>query len=151
MSISIFLYLVEYVNDFSSIEAMENAGWTFSHKNNNAHIQSRSSTMCQHVPVASYCGYTSPGDLILSYTFSYSGIATLKYGQSWDKGCVLVKKNNLEIDSRCSRGNDKTIFAFSSGDVLKLVDTGQSVINIHSLALHRLGTKKLTFLDCMMQ
>ena len=128
---------------------MENAGWTFSDKSDNkVHIRLPNPTFCKDVPSTSYCGFISPGDLMLSYTFSYTGIAKLKYGHSWKSGCVLVKKNNVEIDSRCSRGVSTTTFAFSSGDVLQIIEApfatgkGQSIMNIHSLELNTAGTRK---------
>ena len=102
------------MNDFSSIEAMENAGWAFSDKTNTVHIRLPNPKYCKDVPSTSYCGFTTPGDLILSYTFSYTGMATLKYGHSWIGGCVIVKKNNVEIDSRCSRGVSTTCLLYTS-------------------------------------
>lgn len=78
---------------------------------------------------------------MLSYTFSYSGTATLQYGQSWDTGSVHVKKNDEEIDSRSNRGSSNAIFEFSSGDVLKILELG-SVINIDKLTLEKSGKKK---------
>jgi hypothetical protein len=137
---AIFFFLVEfeYGNDFSSKAAMEKEGWIFSHNDKNVFIQG--GKFCKDLPVTSYCGFMHPGDLMVSYKFSYSGSATLKYGRSFAFGCVQVKKNNVKIASRCSPGSSITTFAFISGDVIQLVEVDRSVINIHFLTLTR-GSK----------
>ena len=120
---------------------MENNGWVFNLDGPNVFI--RGGKFCRDVLSTSYCGFVHPKDLTLSYTFSYSGIATLQYGQSFDSGSVHVKKNNEEIDSRSSRGSSTITFAFSSGDVLHIMELGGSVINIHKHSLEQSGEKKL--------
>ena len=141
-----FWFLVENVNDFSSKEAMERNGWSFMDigggKWSEDSVFSSGDKFCKDVTSASYCGYKYPGDGVVSYTFPYPGTATLMYGQSWDTGSVHVKKNGKEIDSRRTRGSSSVTFDFTSGDILNIVELGNSVINIHQLTLTRSGEKK---------
>ena len=120
---------------------MKNNGWIFNDIfNKDASVyNANAAEYCKDVPSTSYCGYAWPGDLMISYVFSYSGIATLHYGQSWIYGSIRVKKNNVEIDSRSTQGSSTTEFVFSSGDVLQIVEHDQTVINIHSLTLRKSG------------
>ena len=130
---------------------MEKEGWVFNW--NDQYVISPDSTYCQNVPSTSYCGFRYPGDGMISYTFSYSGTATLEYGQSWDTGSVHIMKNDEEIDSRINRGSSSTTFDFSSGDVLQIKELGNSVINIDKLSLRKLGKKELyhTFIYICLQ
>ena len=137
MALASFFISVEEISDFSSQEAMESIGLV---SDNNFEF-STDPLFCKDVPSTSYCGYKYPGDGTLSYTFSYSGIATLRYGQSVDQGSVHVKKNDEEIDSATKRGSFDTTFSFSACDVLKIIEH-ESVINIHKLTLKKSGEKK---------
>ena len=134
------LFLDEYLTDFSSKEAMEREGWVFDW--DDQYVFSPGAQFCKDVLSTSYCGFSSAGDGMISYTFSYSGTATLQYGQSWDTGSVHIKKNDEEIDSRTTRGSSNVIFDFSSGDVLKILELDVSVINIDKLTLEKRGKKK---------
>jgi len=126
-------------NDFSSVEAMEQGGWTFSWKDSNMFWPD--DKYCgDHwyfkytVPSTSYCGFEQPGDGAISYTFTFDGIADLRYGCSWNFGSVHVKKNEEEIDS-INMGESEVTFDFVAGDVLTIYEVDESVINIHSLTL----------------
>ena len=118
---------------------MEKNGWSFSW--DDEHVFKSDQYYCRDVPSTSYCGFKYPGEGTISYTFSDTGKATLRWGQSWDDGSIHIKINNKEIDSRRSRGSSNTTFSFTSGDVLKIVDFNDAVINIHSLMLVKTGEK----------
>ena len=134
------LFLVENVTDFSSKEAMENEGWTFHW--NESFVFRTAGKFCKDVPLTSYCGFGYPPiDAQLSYTFSYSGTATLEYGQSWDHGSLQVTKNDVEINSTSKRGSFNTTFSFFACDVLKIIEHDSS-INIHKLTIKKSGKKK---------
>ena len=124
------------MTNFSSKAAMEHEGWHFEWSDNYVFLSGTklSGTYCKGVPSTSYCGFTHPNDGTISYIFSYSGTATLQYGQSWHKGSVRVMKNDKVIDSMSSAGSSSKTFDFSSGDVLKIEEVN-SVINIHKLTL----------------
>ena len=139
IALASFFISVEEISDFSSQEAMESIGLV---SDNNFEF-STDPLFCKDVPSTSYCGYKYPGDGTLSYTFSYSGIATLRYGQSVDQGSVHVKKNDEEIDSISSLGTSIITFAFSPNDVLQIVEMGDSVINIHHVAIKRSCEKQI--------
>ena len=124
---------------------MEDNGWTFSSNSATVFTANRA-YYCKDVPSTSYCGYRAGGDLTISYTFSFSGTATIQYGQSWDHGSVLIMKNNEEMDSMGVRGSSTTMFAFTWGDVLEIVEHGNSVANLHKLTLKKLGEKQLKVL-----
>jgi hypothetical protein len=110
-------------------------GWVFNW--NDAYVfLSGDNRYCKSVPSTSYCGFKYPGDGMISYTFSYDGTATLEYGHSSDRGSVHVKKNDVEIDSRDTRGSSTTTFDFFAGDTLTITELG-SVMNIHTLSLQR--------------
>ena len=113
---------------------MKRNGWSFTWNDGYA-FWPNNNDYCKDVPSTSYCGFQYPGDGVVSYTFHYTGTGTLNYGQSWGTGSVQVKKNGNEIDSRQSRGLSSVTFDFTSGDVLKVVELGNSVINIHQLTL----------------
>ena len=118
---------------------MEKEGWVFHW--DDVYAFSPGSKYCKGVPSTSYCGFKSPGDGMLSYTFSYFGIATLKYGQSFDTGSVRVKKNNIDINARNFRGSSDVKFTFTPSDVLQILEVGSSVMNIHKLTLEKIGAK----------
>jgi hypothetical protein len=123
----------ECLTDFCSKETMEGVGWVFDW--DDQYVFSPGSPFCKNVFSTSYCGFRFPGDGMLSYTFSDSGTATLEYGQSWDEGSVQIKINDKDIDSRTTRGSSTATFNVSSGDVLKIIEFGDSVINIDKLTL----------------
>ena len=125
------------MNDFPSKESMENAGWVFSW-NEEPSVFSKDPSYCSEVPATSYCGWSESGDGMLSFNAPFSGIVTLKYGQSVDVGSVHVKKNDQDIDSRSSRGSSTITFVFYPKDIIQIVEYGNSVINIHSLTVKRL-------------
>ena len=84
---------------------MEQGGWSFSW--NDGYIFWPGDQFCgdyYSVPSTSYCGFQYPGDGEISYTFTSSGTADLRYGQSWYAGSVHVKKNEEELDSRNTIG-----------------------------------------------
>ena len=117
---------------------METDGWTFNWNGKSGRrFRPDWQKYCEGVPKTSYCGYRSKEDGIISYTFSDSGSATLKYGQSYS-GSVHVKKNNEEIGFLSNRGISSITFKCSSGDVLQIEEIA-SVINIHSLTLESIG------------
>ena len=116
---------------------MESNGWIFG--SNSAEAFAPGGSYCTDVPSTSYCGYDSSGDLTLSYIFTFSGTATLQYGQSWDGGSVHVNINDEEVDYRSTRGLSTTMFSFSLGDELKIEERSDSVINIHKLTLEKSG------------
>ena len=120
-------------NDFSSKNAMESNGWAFSW--NDKYVFWPVAKYCDGVPSESYCGFMTPGDGVISYTFSASGTGTLKYGQSWHKGSVHVYMNNVELGSRSTRGSSNVMIRYSAGDVLQIKELRASVINIHSLCV----------------
>ena len=121
------------LNDFSTKIIMEADGWTFNC--NDKHVFSPGVEYCKDVPTTSYCGFCRTGNGTISYTFSNAGKAKLIYGQSWDKGSINVKKNNMVIDIRGTRGTSTASFDYASGDVLKIEGIGDSVINIHNITL----------------
>ena len=125
------------LTDFTSKVAMENQGWVFGWNDQN--VFAPGGSYCLGVPLTSYCGFTSPGDLIISYTFSNNGVATLGYGQSWDSGYVTVSINNVVIDSRNARGASEITFDYNAGDILRIIELGESVINIHGLFMKSKG------------
>ena len=121
---------------------MINHGWNFDW--NDPYVFLSSDKYCKDLPSASYCGFKYPGNGMISYTFPYGGRATLEYGQSWDSGSVHVKKNEVEIDSRNTRGSSTTKFDFVAGDTLAIEELG-SVINIHKLTLRRFSPGNSNF------
>ena len=132
-----YLVLVRMVlDDFSSKAAMKADGWTFNWNGKRSFVKGRRvrARFCKDLPTSSYCGFRYPGDGLISYTFSNTGTATLEYGQSWRKGYIEVKKNNVVIDSRSTRGTSTITFDYSSGDILAIEELDNSVINIHSLS-----------------
>ena len=134
------MFLVKNVTDFSSKEAMEKEGWIF--HGNDGFLFSPPGKWCKDVPLASFCGMATPGDALLSYSFSYSGTATLQYGQSIKAGSVQVMKNDKEIASSSNRGSFNTTFSVSASDVLKIIEH-ESVINIHKLTIKKSGEKQV--------
>ena len=129
------------LTDFTSKAAMENEGWVFGWNDQNVFAPVPATTYCIGVPATSYCGFTTPGDLIISYTFQNggNGVATLKYGQSWDSGYITVSINNVVIDSRNTRGSSEITFEYNVGDTLRIIEIGDSVINIHGLFMKPKG------------
>ena len=125
------------LTDFTSKVAMENQGWVFGW--NDQYVFAPGGSYCLGVPLTSYCGFTTPGDLIISYTFPKNGVATLRYGQSWDSGYVTVSINNVVIDSRNTRGESEITFEYNAGDILRIIELGDSVINIHGLFMKSKG------------
>ena len=126
------------LTDFSSKAAMENEGWVFGWNDQN--VFAPGDAYCSGVPATSYCGFTYPNELIISYTFrdGENGVATLGYGQSWDSGYVTVSINNVVIDSRNTRGASEITFDYNAGDVLRIIEF-ESVINIHGLSMKPKG------------
>ena len=123
---------------------MQQGGWSFSW--NDGFIFWPGDQFCGDfytVPSTSYCGFQYPGDGEISYTFTSSGTADLRYGQSWYGGSVHVRKNEEEIDSISTMGTSDITFEFSPGDVLTIYELGDSVINIHSLTLTQSGKEKI--------
>ena len=123
---------------------MELGGWIFSKDDGSEWTQAeawwrpRNDQYCR-VPWTSYCGFAYPGNGMLSYTFTFSGTADFRYGQSWHKGSVHVKKNEEEISSLDNTGSSDVTFDFSAGDVLEIYEIEESVFNIHSLVLTKSG------------
>ena len=126
---------------------MENEGWVFSWNDQNVFAPVTATSYCANVPATSYCGYTYPNELIISYTFrdGENGVATLGYGQSWDSGYVTVSINNVVIDSRNTRGASEITFDYNAGDVLRIIEIGESVINIHGLMMKPKGLYDIYF------
>ena len=121
---------------------MESSGWVFEW-NGKTVFGYQPTTYCQKVPSTSYCGFRYPGDGVVSYTFTTSGIGTLSYGQSWHRGSVHVSLNNQDLGSRSNRGNSVLKFQFSTGDILRIKET-DSVMNINSLCTASAGS----YLEC---
>ena len=46
---------------------------------------------------------------------------------------VAVSINNVVIDSRNIRGTSEITFDYNAGDILRIIELGESVINIHGL------------------
>ena len=139
------IILAAWLIDFTSKEAMENEGWVFDW--NDQYVFAPGGNYCVDVPSRSYCGFRSPGQGTISYTFQSgeNGVATLLYGQSWDKNSVSVSKNDVVIISRDTRGDSKITFDYSTGDILRITEIGESVINIHGLFKNLNGTYDLHF------
>lgn len=112
---------------------MEGNGWEFNWDDGNVFWPG--DRFCKDVPSTSYCGFKWPGAGVVSYTFSAHGRGTLGYGQSWDRGSVHVYMNNKELGSRRARGTSNLEIEFWPGDVLRIMEHGDSIINIHSLCL----------------
>ena len=152
--VAIFIIILDIqLTDFTSKAAMENEGWVFGWNDQNVFAPVPATTYCIGVPATSYCGFTSPGDLIISYTFpnGENGVATLGYGQSWDSGYVTVSINNVVIDSRNTRGASEITFDYNAGDILRIIEIGESVINIHGLVMKPKGLYDIHFELNMLQ
>ena len=118
---------------------MEQGGWKFSWNYDFIFWRVDNAQFCD-VPSTSFCGGKYPGVGEISYTFTYSGSANVRYGQSHHAGSVHVKKNEEEVDSRNTIGTSDITFDFSAGDVLTIYEIGESVMSIHSLTLTQSGT-----------
>ena len=129
------LILGVILTDFTSKKAMEEKGWIFNW--NDEHVFARREEYCKGIPETSYCGYRETGHGKISYTFQKrgSGFATLHYGLSGRAGSVYVRRNGIVIDSRNSNGDSKISFDFAAFDVLRIEESGECVINIHSLIM----------------
>ena len=127
------------LTDFTSKETMESKGWSFNWNDEN--VFASGDERCKRVPKNSYCGYRKDGQGTISYTFrnGSSGVATLRYGQSSDKGSVSITKNDIVMESRNTRGDSKISLEYAAFDVLQIDQLGESVINIHSLTLDIIG------------
>ena len=110
---------------------MESNGWRFEW-NDKSVFRFQESIFCNNVPSTSYCGFHHPGNGVVSYNFTNSGIGTLSYGKSFDYGSVHVFLNNKKLGSRSNQGTSALRFTYSTGDILRIKEIG-AVINIHSL------------------
>ena len=74
---------------------MESKGWSFNWNDEN--VFASGDERCRRVPKNSYCGYRKDGQGTISYTLrnGSSGVATLRYDQSSDKGSVSIAKNDI--------------------------------------------------------
>ena len=128
----------EHLIDFTSKEAMENRGWVFNW--DDQYVFAPGGSFCVGVPSTSYCGFYWNGQGTISFTLrnGENGVATLRYGQSWDTGSISVSKNDDVIDSRDTRGDSEIKFDYSAGDILRITEN-YSVINIHSLVMKSSG------------
>ena len=129
------IILAENRIDFTSKEAMENQGWVFNW--DDQYVFAAGGSFCVDVPSTSYCGFRYPGQGTISFTFrnGENGVATLRYGQGVNVGSISVSKNDDVIDSRDTRGDTEIIFDYSAGDILRITEIGDSVINIHGLLM----------------
>ena len=120
---------------------MEASGWKFGWNDATVFLTNRN-IHCQNVPSTSYCGYRYPGDGKISYEFTASGTGALNYGASGvrDRGWIRVYMNNEEQGARNTRGTSELNFTYSAGDILSIVEEGDSVINIHSLCTNPLAS-----------
>ena len=136
------------VKYFPTKEVMKQEGWKFSWnlgevfqpkltqtKRGLSDPTARRRKFCKGVPYTSYCGFNEFGDGTISFTFPKSGTAELKYGQSYNKGSVHVRKNNVEISLRSSPGTSNLTFEVSTGDILE-IEEKDSIINMYYLLVN---------------
>ena len=133
----------EHLTDFTSKEAMENQGWVFNW--DDQYVFAPGVEFCVGVPSTSYCGFRHPGQGTISFTLrnGENGLATLRYGQSFDQGSISVSKNHDVIDSTNTRGDSEITFNYAAGDILRITEAVDSVINIHSLVMKSSGMQYL--------
>ena len=124
---------------YPTLEVMEKEGWKFSWNIGEKFLPKIIKTssvgsdptrrwrkFCKDVPYTSYCGFNEYGDGTISFTFPKSGTAELKYGQSYNKGSVHVRKNKVEISARSTPGTSNSTFEVSAGDVLDIEEKMQN-------------------------
>ena len=133
------IILAENRIDFTSKEAMENQGWVFNW--DDQYVFAAGGSFCVDVPSTSYCGFRYPGQGTISFTFRNGeyGVATLRYGQGGNVGSISVSKNDDVIDSRDTPGDSEITFNYTAGDILRITEIGDSVINIHGLVMKSSG------------
>ena len=125
-------------DDFSDKTEMESRGWSFSW--NDAYVwRPNLAQYCGNVPLTSYCGFQYPGDGEITYTLTTSGRGTLSYGHSGNVGSVIVYLNDEELDYRDRRGTSNLQFEHSVGDVLRIKELQNAVMNIHFLCTSSTG------------
>ena len=117
---------------------MESKGWSFSW-NDQWMFRPTGADFCGNIPLTSYCGFQYPGDGEISYTFTTSGTGDLSYGHSWTVGLVKVYLNDEELGYRNTRGTSNLQFEHSVGDVLRIKELQNAVMNIHFLCTSSTG------------
>lgn len=119
------------LRDVRSKSQMINNGWSFDitiHKP----VQ-HNATCGMH---NTWYGFKYPGDGTVNATFTGSGIAILDYGNCVATGSVNVHLNSqLKDVAQNNTPSTQITFEFSPSDVLRLSESGESVIKINSLNL----------------
>ena len=66
-------FFVQDVNNFTSIEAMKNNGWSFGWTDSYTFVNKQQrGTYCKDVPSTSYCGFkNAAANGVVSFTFSH--------------------------------------------------------------------------------
>ena len=123
---------LKLAEDFTSRSQMQNNGWVFD-TNNDQTAQFKNT--CDYNG-NTYYGFKYPGVGTVQATFVGSGIATLDYGNCHTAGNVNLYLNNVLKDVLDPNTPSKQItFNFSPSDVIKLSETGESIIKFNSLSL----------------
>lgn len=80
-----------------------------------------------------YTGYTNGGNVGgIKFTLKGSGVATLNYGNCWDKGIVKLYINGTyQAEAGKKQNKVDYKFAFTKGDVIELKDEDGYDINTH--------------------
>jgi hypothetical protein len=119
------------LNEFSSQDQMEQAGWGFSWNDANTF---KPAGLQRRVPSASYWGFMEPGDAVISLTLKGSGTLTLDYGNSWSAGFSRVFLNDVLQDEVGNSTLSKSVtFGFNSNDVLKLREDNIGILVINDI------------------
>ena len=122
------------LNDISSVESMEENGWTFKNIGQTflrRHL-SLQETQCESETWYGWKTSDDPG--IVSVTFVESGQVTLTYGNCWGQDTVDVLLNSTMISS--AHANDlkkKVSFEFTEGTTLDIKTVGNGIVKLDSL------------------
>jgi len=115
------------LNDFSSKEKMEQAGWIWDWTDNYDFKPGPGA-----VDTDSYWGYKYPGDGTIKLILLGSGSLTLDYGNSWGEGLVRIYLNGaLMGTAHPNTPSKKAVLEFRNNDVLTIQEAPTAVIVIN--------------------
>ena len=87
--------------------------------------------------------YLKNDDSSISTTLNGKGKAILKFGNCWKNGIVIVYKNDVELKSVGAKSEDNVEFDFEDGDVLKITEKGNGIIQFNDLKFLECGAEEV--------
>mmetsp|Transcript_72404 Transcript_72404/g.162640 ORF Transcript_72404/g.162640 Transcript_72404/m.162640 type:complete len:912 (-) Transcript_72404:156-2891(-) len=123
------------LNDFSSRQTMEAAGWSLNWTGADA-FKPQKVFYGVGVPIDSYWGFRRGGVGAVSLILRGRGLLELDFGNSWDLDLVTVRLNGEAKSSAGANTPSKLVsFPFQDGDLLEIVEALNAVIVINSVEL----------------